>query len=203
VLEGHPFERVGGRNPVQVDVRVVAATNRNLEREVERGTFRKDLYFRLHVVELLVTPLRKRRTDIPILAEHFLANSARKTGRQVGSFSRGALDAMNAYDWPGNVRELQNVIERAVILCPGDQVREEDIRLTALRTPPSDPTIGVMDNMNAKYREISLTALEKEHIQATLEHTNGNMTRSAEILGIERSTLYQKLKRFDAQRRSF
>ena len=131
--------------PGQVDVRVVAATNRNLEREVERGTFRKDLYFRLHVVELMVTPLRKRRTDIPILAEYFLASSSRKTGRQVGSFSRGALDAMNAYDWPGNVRELQNVIERAVILCPGDQVREEDIRLTALRTPPSDPTIGVMD----------------------------------------------------------
>jgi two-component system response regulator HydG len=203
VLEGHPFERVGGRSPVKVDVRVVAATNRNLEREVERGTFRKDLYFRLHVVELLVTPLRKRRTDIPILAEFFLGNSARKTGRQVGSFSRGALDAMVAYDWPGNVRELQNVIERAVILCPGDQVREEDIRLSALRTPPSDPTIGVMDNKYGTYREMSLIALEKEHILATLEHTNGNMTRTAEILGIERSTLYQKLKRFDAQRRSY
>jgi two-component system, NtrC family, response regulator HydG len=203
VLEGHPFERVGGRNPVQVDVRVVAATNRNLEREVERGTFRKDLYFRLHVVEIVVTPLRKRRTDIPILAEHFLARSARKTGRQVGSFSRGALEAMAAYGWPGNVRELQNVVERAVILCPGDQVREEDIRLTALRTPPSDPTIGVMDNRPGSYREVSLTVLEKEHILATLEHTNGNMTRTAEILGIERSTLYQKLKRFDAQRRSF
>ena len=198
VLEGHPFERVGGRSPVRVDVRVVAATNRNLEREVERGSFRKDLYFRLHVVEIVVTPLRKRRSDIPILAEHFLTCSARKTGRQVGSFSRGALDAMMTYDWPGNVRELQNVVERAVILCPGDQVREDDIRLTALRTPPSDPTISVMDG---KYRELSLVALEKEHILATLEHTNGNMTRAAEILGIERSTLYQKLKRFDAFRR--
>ena len=105
---------------------------------------------------------------------------------------------MMTYDWPGNVRELQNVVERAVILCPGDQVREDDIRLTALRTPPSDPTISVMDG---KYRELSLVALEKEHILATLEHTNGNMTRAAEILGIERSTLYQKLKRFDAFRR--
>lgn len=201
VLEGHPFERVGGRTPVRVDVRVVAATNRNLEREVERGTFRKDLYFRLHVVELVVTPLRKRRSDIPILAEHFLTRSARKTGRQVDSFSRGALDAMMNYDWPGNVRELQNVVERAVILCPGDQVREEDIRLTALRTPPSDPSIAVMDNKYGKYREMSLVDLEKEHIQATLEHTNGNMTRTAEILGIERSTLYQKIKRYDAHRR--
>jgi len=198
VLEGHPFERVGGRSAVRVDVRVVAATNRNLEREVERGTFRKDLYFRLHVVEIVVTPLRKRRSDIPVLAEHFLTCSARKTARQVGSFSRGALDAMKVYDWPGNVRELQNVVERAVILCPGDQVREEDIRLSALRTPPSDPSIAVMDG---KYREMTLVALEKEHILATLEHTNGNMTRTAEILGIERSTLYLKLKRYDANRR--
>ena len=160
--------------------------------------FRKDLYFRLHVVEIVVTPLRKRRSDIPILAEHFLTCSARKTGRQVGSFSRGALEAMRAYDWPGNVRELQNVVERAVILCPGDQVREEDIRLTALQTPPSDPSITVMDG---KYREITLVTVEKEHILATLEHTNGNMTRTAEILGIERSTLYLKLKRYDAHRR--
>jgi Nif-specific regulatory protein len=199
VLEGHPFERVGGRNPVRVDVRVVAATNRNLEREVERGTFRKDLYFRLHVVEIVVTPLRKRRSDIPILAEHFLASSARKTGRQVDRFTPGALEAMVAYDWPGNVRELQNVVERAVILCSGDQVREEDIRLTALRTPPSDPAIAVMDG---GYREISLDALEKDHILATLERTNWNMTRTAEILGIERSTLYLKLKRYDAHRRA-
>jgi two-component system, NtrC family, response regulator HydG len=198
VLEGHPFERVGGRTRVEVDVRVVAATNRNLEREVERGTFRKDLYFRLHVVEIVVTPLRKRRTDIPILAEFFLQSSSRKTGRQVVGFTRGALDALIAYDWPGNVRELQNVVERAVILCAGDHVREEDIRLTALRTPRSDPTMNVIDEPN---RDISLESLEKAHILATLERTNWNMTRTAEILGIERSTLYQKLKRYDAHRR--
>jgi Nif-specific regulatory protein len=199
VLEGHPFERVGGRTPVQVDVRVVAATNRNLEREVERGTFRKDLYFRLHVVELTVTPLRKRRSDIPILAKFFLARSARKTGRQVGSFTRGALDALFAYDWPGNVRELQNVVERAVILCPGSEVREEDIRVTALRTPRSDPTLPVLD---PEFREVSLAELEKSHILATLERTGRNMTKTAEILGIERSTLYLKLKRYDQHRRT-
>jgi Nif-specific regulatory protein len=198
VLEGHPFERVGGRTRVEVDVRVVAATNRNLEREVERGTFRKDLYFRLHVVEITVTPLRKRRSDIPILAEFFLISSARKTGRQVVGFTRGAHDALIAYDWPGNVRELQNVIERAVILCAGDHVREEDIRLTALRTPRSDPTVNVIDEVS---RDISLESLEKAHILATLERNNWNMTRTAEVLGIERSTLYQKLKRYDAHRR--
>jgi two-component system, NtrC family, response regulator HydG len=199
VLEGHPYERVGGRNPVEVDVRVVAATNRNLERECERGTFRKDLYFRLHVVEITVTPLRKRRPDIPILADHFLATSARKTGRQVEGFTRGAYEALMAYDWPGNVRELQNVVERAVILCAANQVREEDIRLTAMRTPRSDPVLPVMDG---GYRDLSLDALEKEHILATLEKTNWNMTRAAEILGIERSTLYLKLKRYDAHRRA-
>ncbi len=107
---------------------------------------------------------------------------------------------MMTYDWPGNVRELQNVIERAVILCPGDQVREEDIRLSALRTPPSDPSISIMDGKS--FRELTLLDVEKEHILATLEHTNGNMTRAAEILGIERSTLYLKLKRYDAYRRN-
>jgi len=198
-LEGHPFERVGGRHPIKADVRVVAATNRNLEREVEKGTFRKDLYFRLHVVEITVTPLRKRRSDIAILAEHFRAISARKTSRQVEGFSRGAHDALLAYDWPGNVRELQNVVERAVILCAGNQIREEDIRLTALRTPRSDPAMPVLD---VPYREKSLNELEKDHILATLERTNWNMTRTAEILGIERSTLYLKLKRYDAHRRA-
>jgi Nif-specific regulatory protein len=199
VLEGHLFERVGGRTPIQVDVRVVAATNRNLERELERGTFRKDLYFRLHVVEITATPLRKRRSDIPILAEHFLQLASRKTGRQVESFTRGSIEALTAYDWPGNVRELQNVVARAVILCPGNQVREDDIRLTALRTPRSDAWVSVIDG---SYREMSLDALEKEHILATLEKTNWNMTRSAEILGIERSTLYLKLKRWDAHRKA-
>jgi two-component system, NtrC family, response regulator HydG len=199
VLEGHPFERVGGRSQIQVDVRVVAATNRNLEREVERGTFRKDLYFRLHVVEITVAPLRKRRSDIPVLAEHFLASSARKTGRQVISFTPEAREALATYDWPGNVRELQNVVERAVILCSGNQVRPEDIHLTLLKTPASDPSMNVMEG--GSYREISLDSLEKEHILATLERNNWNMTRTAEILGIERSTLYLKLKRYDTHRR--
>ncbi len=115
------------------------------------------------------------------------------------SFSRGASEALSTYDWPGNVRELQNVVERAVILCPGDQVREEDIRLTALRAPRSDPTLPVMDQ---GYREVPLDELEKAHILATLERTNWNMTRAAEILGIERSTLYLKLKKYDAHRRA-
>src|SRR5258708_35677434 len=115
VLEGHPFERVGGNTPIQVDVRVVAATNRNLEQAVETGGFRKDLYFRLHVMELVVDPLRDRLDDVEVLARHFLQGFATKTGRAVRDFTPSALDKMIAYDWPGNVRELQNTVERAVI----------------------------------------------------------------------------------------
>jgi len=196
VLEGHPFERVGGGTPIKVDVRVVAATNRNLEKGVEKGSFRRDLYFRLHVVEITVPPLRKHRSDIPLLAHYFLARSARKTGRPVQDFSPAAMEALMAYNWPGNIRELQNVVERAVILCTGAQVQEEDIRLTALRTPRSDASIPVMD---PEPRNVTLEDLEQEHILATLERTNGNKTRTAQILGIERSTLDRKLKRYQAR----
>ncbi|MGE3316092.1 MAG: sigma 54-interacting transcriptional regulator [Planctomycetaceae bacterium] len=194
VLEGHAFERVGGHAAVKVDVRVVAATNRNLERAVEKGTFRRDLYFRLHVMEITVPPLRKHRSDIPLLAHYFLTRSARKTGRMVQEFSPAAMEALHNYDWPGNIRELQNVVERAVILCTGNQVREEDIRLSALQTPRSDSSMPVMD-LPAR-GEVTLDKLEQEHILATLERTNGNKTRTAQILGIERSTLDRKLKRY-------
>ena len=197
VLEGHAFERVGGHVPVKVDVRVVAATNRNLEKGVEKGTFRRDLYFRLHVVEIVVPPLRKHRSDIPLLAHYFLARSAQKTGRLVHEFSPAAMEALMTYDWPGNIRELQNVVERAVILCTGSQVQEQDIRLTALRTPRSDASMPVIDS---EPREVTLETVEQEHILATLERTNGNKTRTAQILGIERSTLDRKLKRYQMQR---
>src|SRR4029077_18336099 len=130
VLEGHPFERVGGNKPIQVDVRVNAATNRDLERAVEGGTFRKDLYFRLHVVEIVVDPLRDHLEDTEVLARHFLQGFAAKTGRGVKDFTPAALDKLAAYDWPGNVRELQNTVERAMILCTGELVGATDIQLS-------------------------------------------------------------------------
>ncbi|MGH7127269.1 MAG: sigma 54-interacting transcriptional regulator, partial [Planctomycetaceae bacterium] len=133
VLEGHPFERVGGSNPVEVEVRVVAATNRNLEEAVEQGTFRKDLYFRLHVVVITVEPLRNHLEDLPQLAQHFLERFARKSGRHgVESFTPEAIESLRRYDWPGNIRELQNVVERAVILSGGSQVAPEDIQMSDL-----------------------------------------------------------------------
>jgi Nif-specific regulatory protein len=119
VLEGHPFERVGGSTPIRVDVRVVAATNQPLEKNLQEGTFRRDLYYRLQVVEIRVPPLRERRSDVALLAGHFLKRFARETGRKIREFTPAALKKMLDYHWPGNVRELRNVVERAVALAKG------------------------------------------------------------------------------------
>ena len=197
VMEGHPFDRVGGRAPIQIDVRIVAATNRNLETAVEDGTFRKDLYYRLHVVEVWIEPLREHRSDIPILAHHFLERFSRKTGRPVSRFSADALDRLVNYDWPGNIRELQNAIERAVILSSGEVILPEDVQLSHLGLRN---TSGENASHEAAFREISLNVLEQEHILATLERTEWTKSRAAQILGIERSTLDRKLKRYAVSR---
>ncbi len=194
VLEGHPFERVGGGTSVKVDARVVAATNRDLEVSVKEGTFRKDLYFRLQVVELDVEPLRERKTDIPILAQHFIERFAHKIGRAVPELSASALGALMEYDWPGNVRELQNTIERAVILSVTQTLNSQDIQLSALgrsemqKGAASPPT----------FQPAPLDAIEQQHILATLDSTNWNKSQAAQLLGIERSTLDRKLKRYEA-----
>ena len=196
-LEGHSFERVGGRSPVQVDVRVVAATNRDLEADVKSGQFRKDLYYRLHVVQITVPPLREHTSDIPILANFFLDRFAQKTGRNV-RFSQDALDTLATYDWPGNIRELQNTVERTLILSPTDVISGDNIQLSSLNFPAGSRDDGAQ--VVESYREISLEDLEQEQILATLESTNWNKSRAAQILGIERSTLDRKLKRYDVSR---
>ena len=197
VLEGHPFERVGGGAEVRVDVRVVAATNRDLERSVENGTFRKDLYFRLQVMELIVEPLRDRRSDIAILANHFVERFAKKSGRPVHSLSPAAVTALVNYPWPGNVRELQNTIERAVILCSGEVLGPSDIQLSALGAGELRMTD---DKTRASFRPVSVDIIEQEHILATLEWTKWNKSQAAHILGIERSTLDRKLKKYEVER---
>jgi two-component system response regulator HydG len=197
VLEGHPFERVGGGAEVKVDVRVVAATNRDLERSVEAGTFRKDLYFRLQVMELVVEPLRDRRSDIAILANHFVERFAKKSGRPVHSLSPAAVTALVNYPWPGNVRELQNTIERAVILCPGETLGPSDIQLSALGAGDLRMTD---DKTRSSFRPVSVDVIEQEHILATLEWTKWNKSQAAHILGIERSTLDRKLKKYEVER---
>jgi Nif-specific regulatory protein len=200
VLEGHPFERVGGGSQIQVDVRVVAATNRDLEKAIEEKSFRQDLFFRLFVVEIAVPPLRDYSMDVPVLANHFLLRLASRKGRHVRGFSQEAMDVLVAYDWPGNVRELQNIVERSVILSPHEMIQPQDIQLSTLAATeahigPSHPAAPATQN-----RDISLERLERDHILATLERTKWNKSLAAQILGIERSTLDRKLKRYDVKR---
>ncbi|MBO0700404.1 MAG: sigma 54-interacting transcriptional regulator [Zavarzinella sp.] len=189
VLEGHPFERLGGNNLIKVDVRVVAATNRPLEQAVREGHFRRDLFYRLQVVEIRVPPLRDRLDDVPVLAEHFLKKFTRETGRRIRGFTPDAIEKLQNYAWPGNVRELRNVIERAVALNDKPYLDSADVWLTTLDQSGSGqhPVL---------YRPQSLEDIEKRHIKETLRFTDWNKSKAAEILGIERSTLDRKIKAY-------
>jgi Nif-specific regulatory protein len=190
ILEGHPFERVGGSMPIRVDVRVVAATNQPLEQNIKEGKFRRDLFYRLQVVDVQVPTLRDRRSDVPILAEHFLRRFSRETGRKIRGFTPAALAKMEQYDWPGNVRELRNVVERGVALGRASYLDVTDILLTSLELPGTTPATG------ATFEAVSLEELEKRHIERTLEHTDWNKSQAAAILQIERSTLDRKIKSY-------
>jgi two-component system, NtrC family, response regulator HydG len=201
VLEGHPFERVGGGSQIEVDVRVVAATNRDLEEAIAEKRFRQDLYYRLFVVEIAVPALRDHSIDIPLLATHFLQKFAVRSPTRVQGFSDDALQVLARYEWPGNIRELQNTIERAVILSRGPVIGVEDIQLSTHLTSTSRTDIEHPSRVVAD-RDISLETLEREHILATLDRTNWNKSLASQILGIERSTLDRKLKRYDVSRPS-
>jgi Nif-specific regulatory protein len=193
VLEGHPFERVGGNQAIKVDVRVIAATNRDLEKAVNDGAFRRDLFFRLRVVELNVPALRKRGDDVLELALHFLARFNQETGRKIRGFTTEAVDHMKRYRWPGNIRELKNVVERAVVLSRGDVIGIEDLMLTSLATASES---GEVTPPRLGYEPLSLDEVERRHIRQTLNATGWNKSRSAIILGIERSTLDRKIARY-------
>ncbi len=187
-LEEQRFEPVGAGASVQVDVRVVAATNKNLEEEIERGNFREDLFYRLNVIPFHVPPLRDRRQDIPLLADYFLREFTTAYGRKPKELTPEAYRILQEYHWPGNVRELRNLIERIVILNPQVRVDARHIPLNVTRRPAERP----MDRFGslAEVRE----AVEREYILKKLEETNGNVTRTAELLGLERSNLYRKMK---------
>jgi two-component system nitrogen regulation response regulator NtrX len=187
-LEEQRFEPVGAHASVQVDVRVVAATNKNLEEEIERGNFREDLFYRLNVIPFFVPPLRDRREDIPLLADHFLREFTTAYGRKPKELTEQAYEILNSYHWPGNVRELKNLIERIVILNPQVRVDARHIPLTPGRRAPE----RLLDRFGSlqEVRE----AAEREYILKKLEETNGNVSRTAEILGLERSNLYRKMK---------
>jgi Nif-specific regulatory protein len=194
VLEGHPFERVGGSARVQVDVRVVAATNRHLEEAVAAGDFRRDLYFRLKVVEIIVPPLRKRPEDIETLADHFLKRFAAESARRLQGFTPEAIAAMQAYHWPGNIRELRNSIERAVVLSQDEWIDAHELALSHLSSAGDTGRLPV--GRPAPFTPTTLDEMERKHVLATLEAVGGNKTKAAAILGIERSTLDRKMARW-------
>ncbi len=190
VLQEGEFERLGGVKTIKVDVRLVAATHKDLEGMVEAGSFRQDLFFRLSVVPLHLPALRERPEDIPPLADHFLKKYSNKNRKDIRNFQPEAMDALLAYGWPGNIRELENAVERAVILCPGEQIGLCELP-TAIRQAltsnerPSVPRPGM-----------TLKEMEKDLIRATLQKTDGNRTKAAEILGITRQTLQNKLREY-------
>jgi two-component system response regulator HydG len=183
---------VGATDPVHIDVRIIAATNRDLEQEIRRGSFRSDLYYRLNVISLHLPPLRDRLDDVPLLADHFLARLARErnTGDAPRKLTDEARAALQAYDWPGNVRELENALERAAIISRGEAVDASALpaRITAGEAspivsdrPPANPTLEV---------------IERAYILWVLQAEGGNKARAAEVLGIDPSTLYRKLNRY-------
>jgi Nif-specific regulatory protein len=193
VLEGHPFERVGGSGRVQVDVRVVAATNRNLEDAVMAGGFRRDLYFRLKVVEIIVPPLRRRPEDVEAIARHFLDRFAAETGRKLLGLTPAAVQALQAYHWPGNIRELRNCIERAVVLATDEWIDVDDLTLSQLAAAGDSAGEAAAGE---PFVPTTIEEVERRHVMATLEAVGGNKTKAAAILGIERSTLDRKLAKW-------
>jgi two-component system response regulator HydG len=183
---------VGGEETLSVDVRILAATNRNLEEDVKQGKFREDLYYRLNVVMLNVPPLSDRQDDIPLLAQHFLEKYAEKNRKPVKGFSPLAMDMLLKYEWPGNVRELENTIERAVILLPGEHITEKE--LPSNITEPYSEKRDWVEQPKELAANRPLEEIEKEAILATLEAAGGNKSETARRLGINRKTLHKKLK---------
>ena len=188
VLDEQRIEPVGASQPVQVDVRVIASTNKNLEEEIERGNFREDLFYRLNVIPFEVPPLRERVEDIPLLAEHFLEEFAAAYGRKRKELTPEAVRVLQQYPWPGNVRELKNLMERIVIMYPQTRIDARHIPLPAGRRAAE----------RAQERPVSLQEVrqeaERRYILKKLEETGGNITRTAELLGLERSNLYKKMR---------
>ena len=188
VLQERQFERVGGTRTINVDVRIIAATNRNLEEAIKNGTFRQDLYYRLNVISLTLPPLRDRREDIPLLAYYFVGKFSKKCKRLVSGISPDARNCLLTYDWPGNVRELENAIERAVVLGNTDVLLPDDLPETLWPTsPPQNPT---------SYHE-AVIEMKRQFILRTLEQTNGNYTEAAKLLGIHPTNLHRLIRTLD------
>jgi two-component system nitrogen regulation response regulator NtrX len=193
VLQEQVMEPVGGSTRIRVDARVLAATNKDLPQEIRAGRFREDLYFRLNVVPISVPPLRARADDIPRLADHFMRAFAAEYGRRAKTFEPEAMAALQRYDWPGNVRELRNVVERLMIMVPGDRIQGRDVAFLGhadISPPEPDDQPSSMSLHEARDR------FERDYILRALAMQQGNMSRTAEMLGVERSNLYRKMRAF-------
>jgi DNA-binding NtrC family response regulator len=184
VLQEHEISRVGGMQPIKVDFRCVAATNRDLQLAIQDGHFRPDLYYRLNVFHIHVPPLRERREDIPLLVDHFIRKYATAMNRKVTGVSPAAMNAVQQYDWPGNIRELENAVERALVVARGTELSIEDFVLRS-STPVQTAATGQ-----------TLEAMEKAYILQVLEQCSYNQTRAADVLRIDRVTLHNKLKKY-------
>ncbi len=193
VLQEQVVERVGGRGGVRVDVRVLAATNKDLRAAIDDGTFRDDLFFRLNVIPIFVPPLRERRRDIRLLADHFLAEFAHEYGHRVKTLDDAALTVLESHDWPGNVRELRNVLERLAIMVPGQTIGPADLTFLSRGSAPQTESgdIGKAPLLHAAREQF-----ERDYIVRSLVTHRGNISRTAEALGVERSNLYRKMRTF-------
>jgi len=192
VLQEQIVEPLGGTGSVKVDVRILAATNKDLPAEIRAGRFREDLYFRLNVIPIFVPPLRDRESDIPLLAEHFMAELAREYGKRPKRLDPGAVTGLRRYRWPGNVRELRNVIERLMIMVPGDTITLNDLAFfdgMSIASPPQET--GPQEPLHAARERF-----ERDYILRALAAQQGNISRTAEVLGVERSNLYRKMRAF-------
>jgi DNA-binding NtrC family response regulator len=207
VLQEKQFERVGGSETLTVDVRVIAATNRDLEQAMREKQFRDDLYYRLNVISLRLPPIRERGEDVMVFAEHFLKLYAGETGKRVSRFSPEAIDLLRSHQWPGNIRELENAVERAVILCNGEVIRPEHLMLAAVSRSagashsqsldsPSRASAPPASEQEAPPVDATLREVECIHIRRVLEHKNWNQSAAALVLGIDRKTLRNKMKEF-------
>jgi DNA-binding NtrC family response regulator len=189
VLEERKLQRVGGNETIDVDVRIIAATNRDLRKAALEGKFREDLFYRLNVIPVVVPPLRQRREDIPLLVEHFVERLAVEMKKRIDGVSAEAMSALVDHDWPGNVRELRNVLERGAVVAAGPVIQLADLGLPPKADAPPRP--GTL---------ASLEEVEKRHVAAVLAHTGGNVSQSARILGIDRVTLYNKMRKYGIRR---
>jgi DNA-binding NtrC family response regulator len=200
VLQEREFERVGGAETIKVDVRVVSATHRDLEKLISSGEFREDLYYRLNVFPITLPPLRQRPTDIPALAEHFIQKYARTAGKNIRGLDAGAVAALSTYAWPGNVRELENVVERGLILARGTELTAADLEFTRRPAAPVPATeIGLTapraSDIGARPLQERLQEQERTAIVSAIDQAHGNIAHAARALGINRSTLYYRLRK--------